>query len=175
MNPHLKKRKPSIYRSLKCHRCSTPFKGNHSQSKYCSKRCAREGMRISWVKYNEKNRASRSEYQRALYKKNAKEVISRTRAYQKTPRGKQAVARSYQNQKRKFPERVAARQMVRIAIVSGKLIRKPCEVCGNKKVHAHHPDYFKPLSVRWLCVKHHFAIHKVGIVISDGEVVPPAL
>ncbi|CAB4128197.1 hypothetical protein UFOVP270_35 [uncultured Caudovirales phage] len=45
-------------------------------------------------------------------------------------------------------------------IKSGFLVKKPCEVCGNEKVDAHHDDYAKPLSVRWLCRKHHNEHHR---------------
>lgn len=45
------------------------------------------------------------------------------------------------------------------AIRSGKLIRKPCEVCGEIKVQAHHDDYNKTYDVRWLCWKHHREFH----------------
>lgn len=44
------------------------------------------------------------------------------------------------------------------ALERGYLRRGPCEVCGDVETHGHHDDYSKPLSVRWLCVKHH-AIH----------------
>lgn len=40
------------------------------------------------------------------------------------------------------------------------LVRKPCEVCGEK-AEAHHDDYAKPLDVRWLCFKHHREWHKI--------------
>ena len=46
------------------------------------------------------------------------------------------------------------------AVKRGIIIRKPCEICGIKKVHGHHEDYSKPLKVRWLCVKHHRREHK---------------
>jgi hypothetical protein len=44
---------------------------------------------------------------------------------------------------------------------------KPCEACGlkpkyglsNHQLLAHHEDYRKPLSVRWLCQSHHGARH----------------
>jgi hypothetical protein len=36
----------------------------------------------------------------------------------------------------------------------GKLVEQPCEVCGAK-AEMHHPDYSKPLEVRWLCTRHH--------------------
>lgn len=44
-------------------------------------------------------------------------------------------------------------------IRSGILIRKPCEICGETKVEAHHDDYHKPFDVRWLCIKHHNEFH----------------
>lgn len=46
------------------------------------------------------------------------------------------------------------------AIMEGKLIRMPCEVCQtNNDIQAHHDDYNKPLDVRWLCRKHHREHH----------------
>lgn len=56
------------------------------------------------------------------------------------------------------PRRAAhkkARDAVWSALRSGKLKRKPCEVCGAAKTEAHHLDYSKPLLVRWLCEDHH--------------------
>lgn len=46
------------------------------------------------------------------------------------------------------------------AIKYGKLVPLPCEVCGNKEVQGHHPDYAKPLDVMWLCSEHHALWHK---------------
>ena len=40
----------------------------------------------------------------------------------------------------------------------GKMERKPCEVCGNPKVEAHHHkgyDGQNAYDVRWLCLQHH--------------------
>ena len=61
----------------------------------------------------------------------------------------------YKNNKLKH----LARCKVSRAIKQGKLKKSPCEVCGKKQVHGHHDDYSKPLSVRWLCVKHHNELH----------------
>jgi len=47
------------------------------------------------------------------------------------------------------------------AIKGGKLVRQPCEVCGESKVHAHHEYYSKPLDVVWLCSKHHALRHRL--------------
>jgi site-specific DNA-cytosine methylase len=54
------------------------------------------------------------------------------------------------------------------AMKRGILKASPCEVCGatgtmrdgRNKIQAHHDDYNKPLSVRWLCQKHHHEWHK---------------
>ena len=48
-----------------------------------------------------------------------------------------------------------ARGVVENEIKYGRLVRKPCEVCGLLKSEAHHDDYTKPLDVRWLCRSHH--------------------
>jgi hypothetical protein len=47
-----------------------------------------------------------------------------------------------------------------------KLKPEPCYLCGEKKVHAHHPDYSKPLEVFWLCQRCHTKIHRI-LAVSD--------
>lgn len=59
----------------------------------------------------------------------------------------------------KYPEKKIAKQKTQNAIVAGKLIKQPCEICGNTESQAHHDDYSKPLDVRWLCIKHHNEWH----------------
>jgi hypothetical protein len=63
------------------------------------------------------------------------------------------------------------------AIARGKLVPKPCEVCGvvgemsdgRNLIQAHHDDYNKPLDVRWLCQKHHFEWHQSNTPIKRKE------
>lgn len=57
-------------------------------------------------------------------------------------------------------QKVNAHTRVRRAVASGKLIKTPCIVCGNKKSQGHHEDYNKPLDVKWLCAACHGAEHK---------------
>lgn len=53
-----------------------------------------------------------------------------------------------------------ARHEVRNALHRGDLVKEPCDVCGaTKRVHAHHPDYNEPLTVIWMCPKHHQELH----------------
>ena len=52
-----------------------------------------------------------------------------------------------------------ARAAARNAVKTGKIVKQPCEKCGEPKTQAHHTDYDKPLDVTWLCHKHHRAVH----------------
>lgn len=56
--------------------------------------------------------------------------------------------------------KTAAHSLVRRAVNDGRLVKQPCNVCGNTNVEAHHDDYSQPLSVRWLCKKHHEQQHE---------------
>jgi hypothetical protein len=64
------------------------------------------------------------------------------------------------NYRAKDPARAKAQKISSNAIMTGKLISQPCEVCGNSKTDGHHDDYSKPLEVRWLCRKHHKEVHR---------------
>lgn len=88
--------------------------------------------------------------------------VKARKEYAKTTAGKKAHMRAARKQIKLYPEKRAARILTGNAIKNGRLIKKPCEVCGNKKVHAHHDDYCKPLDVRWLCTRHHREWHKTN-------------
>lgn len=51
------------------------------------------------------------------------------------------------------------RTKTKLAIKRGKLIKQPCQICGEIEVEAHHQDYNKPLEVVWLCREHHLELH----------------
>lgn len=53
-----------------------------------------------------------------------------------------------------------ARALVARAIKRGDVVRGVCERCASVKVDAHHEDYTKPLEVRWLCRRCHFAVER---------------
>lgn len=61
---------------------------------------------------------------------------------------------------RREPLKHRARLYVSLALYFGDLRRGPCEVCGVKTVQGHHNDYHRPLAVRWLCKRHHDALHE---------------
>ena len=57
-------------------------------------------------------------------------------------------------------EKRAAQQSLSRAVARGALVREPCEVCGVEPGEGHHPDYSKPLEVRWYCRAHHRSFHR---------------
>lgn len=61
--------------------------------------------------------------------------------------------------KKRNPEKVWAHAALRSGLRHGLLQKQPCERCGAEDAEAHHDDYDRPLSVRWLCRKHHKQIH----------------
>lgn len=69
------------------------------------------------------------------------------------------------------PEHTLARSLVTRAILRGELKPGRCEVCGtDKQIDAHHDDYAKPMSVRWLCRRHHVAHHQALSRAGKGGV-----
>ena len=60
----------------------------------------------------------------------------------------------------RYPERAIARDAMRQKIRSGKIVRQPCSVCGEKNAQSHHINYERPFDIVWLCVKHHSEIHQ---------------
>jgi hypothetical protein len=168
-------RKTSKPREIACHICGSVFQTTHSQGKYCSPACRREGERKSWREYAERNRDSRRKWHRQDYANRREFFLAKDKEYKNTENGRRAQAVARQNQWERFPEKMVARQIVHYAVKSGALVPKPCEVCGNEKVQAHHEDYSKPLEVVWLCKKHHDAVTwanepGMGVFIEDGKV-----
>jgi len=67
------------------------------------------------------------------------------------------------------PNKYKAHNIVNNAIRDNKLFKEVCEKCGSdKKTHAHHDNYLKPLNVRWLCAACHSQWHR-----DNGEALNP--
>lgn len=60
------------------------------------------------------------------------------------------------------------RSQLSYAIQTGKVTRKPCEVCGKARVVGHHHDYGRPLDVIWLCSPDHGSVH---VLINGGTII----
>jgi predicted DNA-binding protein YlxM (UPF0122 family) len=71
-----------------------------------------------------------------------------------------------------------AQNKVEKALKRGDLLRPAlCEKCGSSPIfkdgrtgiHAHHPDYNKPLEVVWLCQRCHHEWHKMNKAVPRNE------
>jgi len=95
---------------------------------------------------------------------NDEESRKRIVAYEKkrfqNPERKKKTKQYAINRKIKHPNKVRANRAVHTALKNGSLKRLPCEVCGDIKSQTHHPDYRRPLYVKWLCFKHHREEHR---------------
>jgi len=138
--------------------------------------CSKQFERKSWQEKKQESRcpACRSVYLklwRARRKAQGRPVISSPKTaeyraaydaiYQRLPAVRKRRAtnvRRYAKDPRKR-HKYLARWEAKRAISRGLIVRKPCEVCGESKVHAHHDDYSKPLNIRWLCLIHHRQFH----------------
>lgn len=85
---------------------------------------------------------------------------SRKHANRLYPKDPAKIKESQTRWLQKNPHKRAAHIAVGNAVRDGKLIRQPCVVCGEAKVHAHHTDYSKKLDVIWLCKDHHMKEHR---------------
>lgn len=86
--------------------------------------------------------------------------VEARKAYAQTKEYKESVAKSQPEWIARNKEKRQAHILTGNAVRDGRLIKAPCEVCGNSEVDAHHDDYGKPMVVRWLCRTHHADYHK---------------
>jgi len=126
--------------ACKCVRCDSPFMAilserNRGKGRCCSRSCA---SALASINRNQKGPSNN----------NWKGGLSRLSNSERKRRYRE-----------KNPEKHSAHLLMRQAIRKGILIKKPCEVCNDPKTEGHHDDYTQPLSVRWLCKKHHLMAH----------------
>lgn len=73
-----------------------------------------------------------------------------------------AISRKWREQN---PEKRAAHIAVVRGIRAGEIVKTAaCQECyiRTEDLHAHHDDYTKPLTVRWLCRRCHALVHAEG-------------
>lgn len=158
--------------SKRCSRCgllksSTDFwkqlRSRDGLQSYC-KVCHNETV-VAYqqtARAREAHRAAKARYQRSVAGKAAQARYNRStggRARQARYNASAAGKAAHARHDRRFPERVNAITLLNNALKSGRLTRQPCEVCGAAPAEGHHPDYSKPLEVRWLCRDCHKKLH----------------
>lgn len=136
-NPEFHKRKASADGlSAKCKACQSIY--DKARANNPDRVAARRAYALTDAGIDSANKAKRK-----WYKANKNKVYEITKSYRESN-----------------PKKFKAHGKVAYEIRIGNMTSKPCEVCGEKRTHAHHDDYDKPLDVRWLCSKHHNEWHK---------------
>ena len=124
-----------------------------------------------WKAYVRANRLARvdqyREYERS--RATAPHRVEARKAYAQTPEGREAGRRAKRSFRERNPLKRKAHVLVGNAIRDGRLMRQPCEACGDERAQAHHDDYGKPMDVRWLCVTHHAEWHKNNTPICPDQ------
>ncbi len=116
-------------------------------------------------KWDQENREKKREY----YKRYSTSEKGRTRKKEYYEEHKQEFFARAKKSMAKYPTERKVRSKTDHAISSGKLVRQPCEICGDPKTDAHHDDYNKPLEVRWLCRSCHKKWHDNNKPIRSSE------
>lgn len=120
-------------------------------------------MRIYVERNREHVRAQKKRWEAA----NHKRLLEVKRAWRSTPEQKAIAERQRSEYRKRNPEKARARQAVTRALRTGKLLRQPCQFCGESKTQAHHHDYGKPLDVIWVCFKCHREKFHDQVVITE--------
>lgn len=107
----------------------------------------RERQQSAWSRYSEENRDK---------------LIAKNKQYR--ARNKDALSAKKKLYFEHNPKKLAAKNSIHSHVLTGRIQRMPCEICGEEKAEGHHDDYDKPLEVRWLCKKHHARWH-----VENGE------
>lgn len=82
-----------------------------------------------------------------------------TNKYCQSEKGKAIRLKHTKKWREANPIKLKAQTLIKRKVRSGKIIRMPCQTCGDVKSHGHHCDYSKPLEVMWLCHQHHRLWH----------------
>lgn len=168
-----------------------PYKfGCNSQCKECRKKYFQERRKTK--EFKTKDKIWRKEYRKKPeYKKYAKEY---EQYYTKIGKGKEAQAKYRKTEKYKTTYKIKRKEYLqsergkayirkwnkeRVSSGRGKVYglvnyikpkKKPCKICNTtKRLHAHHPDYSKPLDIIWLCALHHKQVHMKKITIRRRQ------
>lgn len=83
--------------------------------------------------------------------------------YRATKNGRERTRIANLKSQKKYYDKHLSRQKLHYNINQGKVLTQyKCEDCASEHfVEAHHPDYAKPLDVRWLCKLCHSNSHRV--------------
>lgn len=142
-----------------CKKCGAQ-KADHEfyASRSDCKDCAKAAVRANYAR----NRESYREYERR--RANLPHRIEARRNYQQTENGKARIKAAQQAYTQRNHGKRAAAWTVDNAVRDKRLWKSPCCMApgcfSTDRLHGHHVDYDKPLSVVWLCVSCHSKLHR---------------
>lgn len=138
---------------------STAKDGLQSNCRSCSA--------AQYVKNREAIRARQRETWTDYSRKNRERLIEKNRNRRQ---GNKLLDAEYRKEyKIRFAPKIAAENAVWSMLLTGRIAKEPCEICGGEPADAHHDDYAKPLSVRWLCRVHHAEWHAINGEALNGR------
>jgi len=170
------RRNKKVRRLKKCNRCNKKkkldsfYKNNKAPDgkAYACKDCQKADAKKRYEANREQvlDRAKRNRtFARKMYlrqwRRDNPDKVRKHAAKQRLKKLERYIHRN--NYRRNNPMKHMARAMVRAALESEILTKKPCVICGEEKVDGHHTDYNKPLEIMWLCRTHHAAWHRVFV------------
>ena len=121
------------------------------------KECRKAAVRANYAR----NREAYREYDRR--RANLPHRVEARANYANTEQGRQRSNAAKRAYIKRNPEKRAAHNALESAIRSGKVWKSPCCMApgcfSQDRLHAHHSDYDKPLSVVWLCNSCHKELH----------------
>lgn len=98
--------------------------------------------------------------ERGISDKRKERVRKKYRSLVSTEEGRAAFNAKSREGRGRYLEKISARSILRYAVLSGTILKKPCRNCASLEVEAHHDDYSKPLDIIWLCKFHHGERHR---------------
>lgn len=110
-----------------------------------------------------RNRCKRcfNKLHREMYERNKDKILKRNEEYRK--KNRERINAQHLARRKRNPEQKRGQAEAYKAIMSGKLTREPCVVCGEARVDFHHTNgYDRPnwYVGKWLCRPHHSEEHK---------------
>ena len=143
-------------RSFLCKICEQSFEKAKSYSNHIRYGCP-IGFKLKET--DDAKKIRKSLYRKRNYAKTILYTRNYLKEYRKSEYGKRKSVEGVNRYNKNHPERYKAKNVLKVAVIWGKIKKYPCEVCGDKKSEGHHEDYSKPLEVIWLCHKHHLIKH----------------
>lgn len=157
----------------KCKRCETylPYE-NFSKASSCKdgmQRWCKACMAEEYKKNRDAIRARQNEYWKDYSVNNREIIIDRNKQYRID--NKEKVNQSKRDYAKNNRPKIDAKNAVRWEILTGRIKKQPCEICGDSVADAHHDDYSKPLDIRWLCRSHHGQWHAINGEAKNGKAI----